>query len=312
MPALSRPIARRWGFTLVELLVVMGILLVLATLVVVFVLPAFQDNKNVVRGVDKVTTALLITKQRALRDVSPRGVRFLLDPTALASGQLQVTQIQYIEQPESFRGGTVSGADNTKVVTVTGTATDPADMLGGADPANRDQYLVQDGDYFRYEKGPTFILRIQTVTPTPTGGTLLFNTQLPAGGAPSSAQYHIIRQPRPISGEPVIDLPRNVIVDLSVVAASGPNYQMPSRPNANPALPAYYEILFDPAGGVTNRYTSTPIVLVVRDATAANPLDANTTRVLGINPRTGFISAHPVAPAPNPLAYALDGKSSGL
>jgi hypothetical protein len=54
------------------------------------------------------------------------------------------------------------------------------------------------------------------------------------------------------------------------------------------------------------------IAFVVRDSTADNPLDPNTTRVLGVNPRTGSIGAHPVAPAPNYVQYALDGKASGM
>jgi hypothetical protein len=83
---------------------------------------------------------------------------------------------------------------------------------------------------------------------------------------------------------------------------------MPTRTVAT----TVYEVLFDPAGGVTNRGGSAPIVLWVRDATAVNAADPNTTRLITINPRTGFIAAHPVAPGSNPLQFALDGRSSGL
>ncbi len=81
MPCSHRHSLARRGFTLLELLVVLTLLAVLATLVVVYLIPAFQDNKNVVRGSDRVTTALVIAKQRALRDQAPRGVRFIQDPT---------------------------------------------------------------------------------------------------------------------------------------------------------------------------------------------------------------------------------------
>ena len=94
MPSAHHSRTGRNGLTLIELLVVIVILTVLATLVAVYVIPSFQDNKNVVRSVDRVIVALLTAKQRALRDKAPRGVRFIADPTSAAAPV--VSQIQFI------------------------------------------------------------------------------------------------------------------------------------------------------------------------------------------------------------------------
>ncbi len=303
MPKLPGDRARRRAFTLIELIVVISILAVLMTLTVVFVIPAFQDNKNVIRGVDRVSTTLLISKQRALRDAAPRGVRFLVDPNNAAA--LWVNRLQYIEQPEPFTGGQVTVAPGSTTVTMFN-----VDLLGGATVGSVDQYNVQPGDYFRYESGGVGS-NFQIAAVDPASNTLTLNNPVNVPIPPMTSSYKIVRQPRPIAGEAEVNLPQNVVVDLNQVNASGPNNQVPTRSVPGGTV-TYYEILFDPAGGVTNRPSSTPIALIVRDSTADNALDANTTRVMGINPRTGFISAHPVGPAGNPLQFALDGKSSGL
>jgi prepilin-type N-terminal cleavage/methylation domain-containing protein len=296
MLAVNRTPSRR-GLTLIELLVVIGILAVLATLVVLYVIPAFSDNKNTLRGADRLITGLLIAKQRALRDQGPRGVRFILNSSS------QAVQFVYIEQPDPFTGGAVSvtfPAGN--VATFTG-----VDFVGPGDPADTtfSDWVVQPGDYFRWLGNPSNYPIIAPLTAT----SLTLRDPVPVLFSPITAatQYQIIRQTRPISGEIAIDMPNNVVVDLTQVPATN---QIPN--GFFPTGAAFYEILFDPGGGVMNRSGSTPIVMVVRDATADNPLDPNTTRVLAINPRTGFIAAHPVGPVGNPLQYALDGKSSGM
>jgi prepilin-type N-terminal cleavage/methylation domain-containing protein len=302
MGNVPRGLTGRRGLTLVELLVVIVIISILMTLVVLFIVPSFQDNKNVIRGVDRVTTTLLIAKQRAYRDDAPRGVRFLVDATTK-----QAQKLQFIEQPDPFSGGQVLAAENGTTVQMSN-----VDILGGASLGNVSQYPVQPGDYFRYQSGTPANFQIKAVAPNATGlgGTLtLFNKVELPGGVPTTDNYRIIRQPRPIAGEAEVDLPANVVVDVGQVPA---NFQVPIRSIPGVAGTVYYEILFDPAGGVTNRSSSTPIVLVVRDSTSQQPLESNTTTVMGINPRTGFISAHPVGPASNPLQYALDGKSSGM
>jgi type II secretory pathway pseudopilin PulG len=333
--------------TLIELIVVLTVLAVVATLVVVYLIPAFQDNKNVIRGVDRVTTALLIAKQRALRDQAPRGVRFITTIVTIQGNPFAVAQqLQYIERPDPIFGTGFTYVPfpplpntplpPTQLSFGAGTTTPVPDFIGGADPSGPpysvDQFAVQPGDYFRFQGSNYLILGPFTPAP-PLGSNQPSRTDLrlvnplalvnPSSPPSTPPTWQIIRQTRPISGEPLVNLPQNVAVDvtlLTVPKASIIN-SMPQRVMVDPisqqTIATYFEVLFDPAGGVMNRGGSGTIIMVVSDITSDNYPDYNTARAIAINPRTGQIAAHPLAPPTvsvtgNPLQYALDGSSSGL
>lgn len=88
---------RRSAYTLIELLVVMALIITLAA-IAVFAYPTFGDSQMITRGADRVSGALLIAKQTAKRDGGPRGVRFLVNPSA----PTRITEFQYIEQPDPW------------------------------------------------------------------------------------------------------------------------------------------------------------------------------------------------------------------
>src|SRR5947208_9329373 len=103
-PSLARPTpseAHRPSFTLVEMLVVIGIIALLAALAVL-ILPSLQNNQRVASGADVVQGQLFIAKQMALRDQQSRGVR-------LIAGNNGFTSLQLIEQPAPFTNGAVFG-----------------------------------------------------------------------------------------------------------------------------------------------------------------------------------------------------------
>jgi prepilin-type N-terminal cleavage/methylation domain-containing protein len=99
-------LARR-GFTLVEMLVVMGLIVVLAGLTVAVAESGAFGSQKVVTGADRVSGWLLIAKQRALRDGKPRGVRFLLerDVSGNVVVPFRVREAQYIEEAVVFDPG---------------------------------------------------------------------------------------------------------------------------------------------------------------------------------------------------------------
>src|SRR5262245_11737695 len=97
----SRLVFRRRGFTLVEMLVAIGILTVIATLSIA-VIPKIQERTKASKGGDQIQGWLLIAKQRALRDRVPSGVRLIVDPDGY------VRNLQYIQQPDKFTGGQLS------------------------------------------------------------------------------------------------------------------------------------------------------------------------------------------------------------
>jgi prepilin-type N-terminal cleavage/methylation domain-containing protein len=285
------PHRTRPAFTLVELLVVLTILSVLATLVVVFVLPAFQDNRNVVRGVDRASGALLIAKQRALRDQLPRGVRLLPD----AAGSTTARQLQYVEQPDFFSAGSVAATNNSTAVTFN--LPPGVDFLNGAPAGQVDQYSVQPGDHLEVFGGGL----VRRITSVANKHKLVLSQPLTCD---ATAQYRILRQPRPTVGEALVDLPNNVVIDLALSR----NLSTRQVPGGQPV----YDILFSPSGGVLGQGTSgSNLVLWVRDVTVEVP-EPNTTRLIAVQFRTGFIAAHPMAPGADPYQFTKDGRSSGM
>src|SRR5438132_1250619 len=71
----------RTGFTLVELLVVMSLIAVLATMAIVFFPNAATANREA-NAAQQLQGMLNIAKQRALRDQAPRGLRLWIKQPA--------------------------------------------------------------------------------------------------------------------------------------------------------------------------------------------------------------------------------------
>src|SRR5438045_711090 len=96
---------RRAGFTLVEMLVVLGLILVLTGLVLMVNLRT-ADQSKVRRAADRLQGWLLIAKQRAIHDKAPRGVQITLDPITNTFSNLV-----YVEQPEPWTPAVMNAID---------------------------------------------------------------------------------------------------------------------------------------------------------------------------------------------------------
>ena len=90
----------RTGFTLVELLAVMGIIIVLAS-IAAMVVPAAVSQDRTTDGAALTRQYLMIAKNRAARDGQPRGLRLIVtaDSTVPTKSPLWVTDVQEIESP---------------------------------------------------------------------------------------------------------------------------------------------------------------------------------------------------------------------
>jgi prepilin-type N-terminal cleavage/methylation domain-containing protein len=313
---------RRGAFTLIEMLVVMGIILLLATIGVAY-LPKMSDNQKRTRAVDLVSQWLLTAKERAKRDRLPTGVRLLIDPNNPTP--TLVSQLQYVQQPDPITGGQLvygtsspfpGGPANISVIGGICLSATPSptggttvtfwnvDFTGGStDPST---WLVQQGDYLELRGSVHWIQGTSSTQVQVSSDVSL--------GSPTT-NYRIFRQPRPLVGEDILQLPPDMVIDI------GPD------PNGNlrshvPLRMTFYEILFSPTGEVIGTGSGGKVLLLVRDSTVLdNPYDPAATAVVSINPRTGLIAAQPVAPYnPNmplipgndPYANTEDARSSGM
>jgi len=308
---------RRNAFTLIELLVVMVLILVLAALGLGYIVFG-QDNQHSVSGAQAVTGALLNAKQRARRDGLPTGIRILFTSGTDVKGRPFTfsSQLELVQQPQDYNLGTWTTTDGTTLTFSTPSAPSP-DFLGGADYIGEiDQSTVQAGDYF---------VAAGTTTPHRIAAVVSQNSLLLASSVSplTSGAYTIIRAPRRLPSEDIIQLPSTVVIDNTVATAPGtPANQVftycqnlplrylvdsmtppppPPPPNTPPGKPVA-EIVFAPSGAVVGQGTGNDKVsLWLRDPNwkltpvAGAPLPG-APLILSVQFRTGFIGVYPVAP----------------
>lgn len=165
----------------------------------------------------------------------------------------------------------------------------------------------------------------------------------PDGSLAQSSNYLIYRQARPLLGEPTLQLPRGVAIDISrenVPVGQTPGWfrLFPGFVNTGGTGPL--DILFDPSGRVVSPIgaSSARVCFWVRDATVntTGPLVGNNQQatdptqlppgensIICIYTRTGLVAAHPVdarfltpnatptANTWNPFFYTQGAQSSG-
>jgi prepilin-type N-terminal cleavage/methylation domain-containing protein len=334
---------RRPGVTLIELLVVIGIITTLATMIVALA-PRFGERQRASRGASQLQGWLNLAKQRALRDRRPVGIRmpWLPADATLPAGVGYSRQLQYIEVPDESIGGTVTVpypvaanvTPNYSVIQLATTAT----ITPGAQNA-----LLMPGDVMLIP-GPGYAPRqVVSVQPGSTAGTYQVQLDQPLTATPSTTNaYRVSRKARPIVGEPVLQLPKDIAIDISRdVTNTIPSwYRMfPGTANSNGTQP--FDILFSPAGQVIGAEGSlgSRICLWVRDVSFNDPdppagmpaiypsgsqatdprkLPPGYNTLITIYTRTGNITAHEVNPAYltpganwNPFQFTQDGLSSG-
>jgi prepilin-type N-terminal cleavage/methylation domain-containing protein len=290
--------AGRAAFTLIELMVVVGLILLLAVLAVMFA-PGALDSERAAQGASRLQGWLTTAKQRAVLDRAPRGVRLLLPPTTTAPpNNYYVTQVQYIEQPEDFISSVVNGVPGTVTTSVnssgqqTATFSPQVDLTGGS--TNPGLYPVQAGDYIEFLRSG-LVHQITNVSP-PT--ITLFST-LPQQITTATDQFRIIRAPRVLGEEPQ-EMPTNIAIDLNQTLSGQFAVPMPPVNGNNNAI----DILFGPTGAVLTNTGSDRIILWVRDVTQNTAFDGNPTLIV-VYLRSGLIAAYPVNTNPGQTSNGL-------
>jgi prepilin-type N-terminal cleavage/methylation domain-containing protein len=316
LPPAAKPRRRRDGFTLVELIVVMALILLLAAIGVMFI-PTFQEQQRAARGGVLLQGWLAIAKQQARRDQGARGIR-LFPSSGNAS---HVRDLAYTEAPPDFPETAVAKASLSSAAGDPPKKTIRFDPINLGDPnvdftggqTDEKLYHVQKGDYLELaDQG--IVRRITDFNFTnPAEPKLIVegDIDLPISNAPN---WRVMRGPR-VVGDP-LQLPDGVVIDLTTNDATiGFNNPLPSDPQTG-----YIDILFSPSGKLIGRGTTVDmLVLWVRDATN----DTGTVAVdriqgepslITVRTASGVVAAYPPDQSNNysdPYAFARAGKVGG-
>jgi prepilin-type N-terminal cleavage/methylation domain-containing protein len=301
----KRRALRRRGFTLIEMLVVILIILLLAGLVMAF-MPGVSARQQSERGGIILRTALNQTKQNARRDNRAAGIRII------PNGNF-CTNPQFIQKPDDLGGGIMQAngqfsttalcqnANGVGQVTLTGgnlfgavLAGDTIEVAGCGEP-----HIISQANGAVLTLNSPF-LNLAPINPNPQA------TQL------QTAQYRIMRSPRLMMGEPPVALPQDVGIDVTLggvfstgtLSAGG---QPTSFANAGSG-----DILFSPSGQVVGAFTGCDaVVLWVRDTVVSTPTQGFPVLVV-IYGKTGFITQQPVNPTGDAYLFVRNALSSGM
>jgi prepilin-type N-terminal cleavage/methylation domain-containing protein len=322
---------RRPAFTLIELMVVVFIIMVLASIVLAF-LPSRQ-SRLAAQGADQLQTFIASARSRALRDQAPRGVRLI--PTTV-NGHSVFTEFELVEVPEPYAPGVALSIPAESAPGGPAGRKKGAGGAGGAVVASVNDpnliNVVQAGDFLELMVGSGSIHRIASA-PTPSttfpGGydVTLVSAVAPSYTVPEAAMaplnlsnvpatssaantasgtFRFIRQARPLMGEPAFQLPNTVYVHPILSAAQAKTGTSAGSLNIPQSYDgSHWEIVFAPSGQVINA-TGGRIVLWVADE-----IGVSRPTLLTIYSRTGSVSAQAEGPASNLFAYTQDGRSSG-
>lgn len=230
-----RRFAGRRGFTLIEIMVVLVIVMLLAGMILTAVRPAIE-SRRMREAARTVTMMLYQAKARAVETGRPFGVMFEVaenaDPQAPASRTLY-----FAESPPIYAG---DSEDARAIIREGGSC-----ELTGANTS-----LIEAGDFIRFNfQDPLYEI-------TSAGGAQIqfqalsrLQSQLPkpSGEAPMSVPFQILRKPRKAIGMPV-QLSGNVVVDMTKSGIGATGVQFNEQGNRRVV------IMFSPSGHIDRFY----------------------------------------------------------
>jgi prepilin-type N-terminal cleavage/methylation domain-containing protein len=236
MPAVGRLMARglrHRGFTLIEIMVVLVIVMLLAGMILTAVRPALEARR-MREAARTVSTMFYQAKARAVETGRPFGV--ILERAENSDPEAPTSHTLYFaESPPIYAGDTVNAQAQIK----------PG---GNCELTGANTSLIEEGDFIRFNYQDP-IYEIISVG----GAQLQFASRSvpylpkPSGDAPMSVPFQILRKPRKAIGVPV-QLTGNVVVDLSKsgVGATGVDF--------NEQGSRRVIIMFSPSGHVDRIY----------------------------------------------------------
>ena len=325
-----RTTRKRQGFTLVELLVVMAILVTLAALTLL-VVPNVLDQDRTTDGASITRQYLMIAKARAARDGLPRGVRLIVSLDANNPAKTDsrwVTELQYTESPPVIVGSATPnaspGTDKNGFLLPPITPQPTIQIYYQPNSLTPHCYLINGGAADGQIQSDLLIPRAplmflpdlrdpanvadvgfwcRVTKYIPQNGTTPPELQLdryPDLGAATNYvtnDFGVYGAPRPLPGEPTQPLPKDICIDLASSSPAG-------------SAASDYDILFAPNGQVVN--STGQINLWVRNykkpgGSGGNFQLGGEQQIVALKAKSGSLGVFPVSWTGSPYQYALSG-----
>jgi type II secretory pathway pseudopilin PulG len=276
------PESRRASFTLLELLISMGIILILATLTMQL-LNSTLNSDRIRNGARELQSFFAGARDRAIHAGQPRGVRLITDvvnPSAVRS-------FVYIGASSSFTDGSLLSIDPNGNINF---------IIQGVSQTNSPVWtrlwnlgLLPNGTPIELTVGNTPILLYMTVSVTglPGGVPTFAITTAPTGTFPinfpyvataTSASYTLQLAPTVLSGDEPRTLPSNIVIDLN-------SSILPLAWGSAGSFSNTLDVLFSPQGTVIGTTASDGKIHFVLADTADT---TGQTPIAGLPPRSPF------------------------
>jgi prepilin-type N-terminal cleavage/methylation domain-containing protein len=229
----SLPASR--GFTLIEIMVVLVIVMLLAGMILTAIRPALEARR-MREAARSVSTMLYQAKARAVETGRPFGIWIERsdnsDPNAPSSRTLY-----FAESPPMYAGDT----ENARALIRQG---------GNAELTGANTSLIEAGDFIRFNyQDPIYEITSAGGSQVQFAAMSRLQDQLPkpAGDQPMNVPFQILRKPRKAIGTPV-QLSGNVVIDLtkSGIGSTGVDFAQQGSKRVI--------IMFSPSGHVDRVY----------------------------------------------------------
>ena len=294
------------GFTLVELLVVMTIMVVFASLTAAFY-PSLKADNAISRVSTMVQSNFVAARQRAKRDRVPTGIRMQLD----ADGRC--TQLLLVQKPEELNVNTL------------GNISAAAGVITFVNDLRQDGYedLIFPYDcVVNNSSGESLAVTGINQGLNPADKKQAFyeqNFSIPNFNQTPFSDYRVIRTPRTIPGENKVDIPDEYEISLIRSKDILASYD---RPRSN--LPvstlgsSTFDIIFDPTGTLSSLGLSGDAVLWLHKFTS-EPTDFSKDALIcirKINGKIGVFSVDRINTTnpgdSSPFGFTKDPRNEGL
>lgn len=229
----------RSGFTLVELLIVVSILILLTTMTVMSI--NFSYSRDRVRAAGRQLQSFIAgARDRAIYSKEVRGVRLILAPNS----NHVVVAMQYIGSPDVLSQGSVTfpGLTGDTIVIPNGMTLQRAGLLN---IGSQIEIPKDSGSYFTVASRA---VAFPAGSNSPDGQVVLDRAPAKFSGQNSQSNYALRLRPTILANSEPVQLPAGVAIDLD--GSKVPAAWRPVDTNSTRSYSLAMDILFNPRGNV--------------------------------------------------------------